>query len=116
MAVVSSTSCGSLNSARKSAKSWSFTDAGVLVNATVSFKASFSAEWNAALPSKHARSRNCSSVIPAFLPTAEWMSIQNGQPTSIATFNCTSSLSTGEIVRAEAHTESIQVVASNVGV
>jgi hypothetical protein len=55
-------------------------------------------------------------VIPAFLPTAEWMSIQNGQPTSMATFNCTSSLSTGEIVRAEAHTESIQVVASSVGV
>jgi len=44
------------------------------------------------------------------------MSIQNGHPTSVATFNCTNSLIANETVRPDAHTASIQVDARNVGV
>ncbi len=69
--MASSTSCGSLNSRRRSAKRSSPTFAGVLVSPAANRNTNFSVPLNAGLSSKQARSRNWSSEIPAFLPTAE---------------------------------------------
>lgn len=70
--------------------------------ATASRNASFSYSSKCALVSNRERSLSCSSVIPAFLLTAEWMSIQNGQPTMAATLSWTSSLTFCETTPAAA--------------
>ena len=69
---------------RGSMRSASGTSTGVRVMATAYRRTSLSNSVKAGLVSKAARSRSCASVTPWLLPTAEPISIQKGQPISVA--------------------------------
>lgn len=85
IAAVSSTIWRSEKSRRRAANNSSETLAGVRVSAVARRSTFFSVPLKFALDSNPAISRNCVSLNSfSFLPTAEWMSIQNGQPTSMA--------------------------------
>jgi hypothetical protein len=84
MPEVSSTNCRASKCARNASNRSSASSTGVAVSATAYRSTSRSTSLNSGLLSKSANALSLVSEIPAFLPTAEPMSIQNGHPIIVA--------------------------------
>jgi hypothetical protein len=94
MAPVNSTNCRSLNCRSMASNNSSGSSTGVAVIAAAYHSANFSTSLSSGLLSKSVRAISLASETPAFLPTAEPMSIQNGQPIIMAALISTSAFTT----------------------